>query len=555
MIDLENPLNLGYLKRLIGDDGITLIRAMPDEDKTDEEICDILNPLKKIRKDAEEKVKDLKNRIKDLSSENSEFIKKLRNDLESAQTEKDKAVEKSGSYRKSVEDEELKAKGLEEQIISLGGTVPEDMPSETETEDPAGNPENVSASKGTLSSDGSGDISDISLLSDDASAAPENKEIRKLLNDLEKSRKKIRNYRLKAADKDREASEAADLIISLTETITDAENPDGLRKRLSEMLSETLSKKGDSADDDESVRDLRNSIEDLSSENSEFIRKLRDDLEAARKEQEKAAEKSESYRKSGSDEELKAKGIEEQIVALGGTVPPSEQETENPSGNPENISGNETTENETKIPDSAELRKLLSDLERSRKKIRTYCLKADDKDREASEAAARIVSLDEQIADAENPEGLVKRLSEELIGAIEAYNKADKNAEGEYDISLNTVRKILFILGENKFTICKRERDTNSGWLTFRWRLNMTGIEHQLEREKKKLYRNLLKRQEYESGNLFYVCPQHCVRLVFNEATENEFICPVCGDNLVYEDNEEFKALLDKRIEEFRQCL
>ena len=543
MIDLENPLNLGYLKRLIGDDGITLIRAMPDEDKTDEEICDILNPLKKIRKDAEEKVKDLKNRIKDLSSENSEFIKKLHSDLESAQTDRDKAAEKSESYRKSGEDEELKAKVLEEQIIALGGTVPEDLPAETETENRAGNPETVSASKDALS-EGSGDNDE------ETAVSPESKELRKLLSDLEKSRKKIRNYRLKAADKDREASEAADLIISLTETIADAENPDGLRKRLSEMLSEALSKKGDSAVDDESVKDLRSSIEDLSSENSEFIRKIRDDLEAARTEQEKATEKSGSYRKSAGDEELKAKNIEEQIIALGGTVPPSEPETENPDGDPENISGKET-----KIPESAELRKLLSDLEKSRKKIRTYRLKAADKDREASEAAARIVSLDEQIADAENPEGLIKRLSEELISATEAYNKADKNAEGEYDISLNTVRKILFILGENKFTICKRERDTNSGWLTFRWRLNMTGIEHQLEREKKKLYRNLLKRQEYESGNLFYICPQHCVRLVFNEATENEFICPVCGDNLVYEDNEEFKALLDKRIEEFRQCL
>ena len=454
MIDLENPLNLGYLKRLIGDDGITLIRAMPDEDKTDEEICDILNPLKKIRKDAEEKVKDLKNRIKDLSSENSEFIKKLHSDLESAQTDRDKAAEKSESYRKSGEDEELKAKVLEEQIIALGGTVPEDLPAETETEDRAGNPETVSASKDALS-EGSGDNDE------ETAVSPESKELRKLLSDLEKSRKKIRNYRIKAADKDREASEAADLIISLTETIADAENPDGLRKRLSEMLSEALSKKGDSAVDDESVKDLRSSIEDLSSENSEFIRKIRDDLEAARTEQEKATEKSGSYRKSAGDEELKAKNIEEQIIALGGTVPPSEPETENPDGDPENISGKET-----KIPESAELRKLLSDLEKSRKKIRTYRLKAADKDREASEAAARIVSLDEQIADAENPEGLIKRLSEELISATEAYNKADKNAEGEYDISLNTVRKILFILGENKFTICKRERDTNSGWPT-----------------------------------------------------------------------------------------
>lgn len=144
------------------------------------------------------------------------------------------------------------------------------------------------------------------------------------------------------------------------------------------------------------------------------------------------------------------------------------------------------------------------------------------------------------------------RIQKELEEAEKARDAAAVAAEGEYDISLNTVRKILFILGENKFTICKRERDSNSGWLTFRWRLNMTGIDHQLEREKKKLYRNLLKRQEYEAENLFYVCPQHCVRLIFNDATEMEFLCPLCGEDLVYEDNEVFKELLDKRVDEFR---
>ncbi len=140
----------------------------------------------------------------------------------------------------------------------------------------------------------------------------------------------------------------------------------------------------------------------------------------------------------------------------------------------------------------------------------------------------------------------------EKIKAIEFKIIENKEKlKKEHEITLNNVRKILFILYENKFTTCKRERDTNSGWLTFRWKLNLNGIEHQLEREKRKLYRNLLKRKKYEEENIFYVCPNKCLRLIFDEAIEAEFVCPICGRNLIYEDNKIFIDDLNKRIEEF----
>jgi transcription initiation factor TFIIE subunit alpha len=148
-----------------------------------------------------------------------------------------------------------------------------------------------------------------------------------------------------------------------------------------------------------------------------------------------------------------------------------------------------------------------------------------------------------------------KKLEKELAAAEKEAAAAKGNIADEKEITLNTVRKILFILYENKFTICHRERDANSGWLTFRWLINMDGIYHQIEREKKKLYRNLVKRKEYEDNNIFYVCPQNCLRLVFDESTETEFLCPLCGEDLVFQDNEPFKELLDQRIEEFEKVV
>jgi len=172
----------------------------------------------------------------------------------------------------------------------------------------------------------------------------------------------------------------------------------------------------------------------------------------------------------------------------------------------------------------------------------------------SKEAEDKVKKLKAEIKTAKEKGEETKKLEKELTAAEKDAEKAKENAVGEREITLNTVRKILFILYENKFTICHRERDANSGWLTFRWQLRMDGIYHQIEREKKKLHRNLVKRKDYEDNNIFYVCPQNCLRLVFDEATETEFLCPLCGEDLFFQDNELFKQLLDKRIEEFEEA-
>ena len=171
------------------------------------------------------------------------------------------------------------------------------------------------------------------------------------------------------------------------------------------------------------------------------------------------------------------------------------------------------------------------------------------------EAVEKVRKLKLEIKTAKEKGEETKKLEKDLKTAEKEVETAKVNAEGEKEITLNTVRKILFILYENKFTICHRERDANSGWLTFRWQINMDGVYHQIEREKKKMYRNLLKRKDYEDNNIFYVCPQNCLRLVFDEATDTEFLCPICGEDLVFQDNEPFKQLLDQRIEEFKEAI
>jgi transcription initiation factor TFIIE subunit alpha len=147
---------------------------------------------------------------------------------------------------------------------------------------------------------------------------------------------------------------------------------------------------------------------------------------------------------------------------------------------------------------------------------------------------------------------LTSLVGEEGLQMIERMPEGevtDEEIAAKTDVLLNTVRRTLFILHENKFAICRRERDSNSGWLTYLWRLEFSDIEHQLMREKKKLLRNLKTRLEFEENNVFYTCPQGCVRLLFDEATETEFLCPMCGEDLIFYDNSRFIDVLKKRVD------
>lgn len=123
----------------------------------------------------------------------------------------------------------------------------------------------------------------------------------------------------------------------------------------------------------------------------------------------------------------------------------------------------------------------------------------------------------------------------------------DKIAEAT-DVSLNIVRRTLFILYENRLASYRRERDTTSGWLTYLWKLDLRGLNRQLGLETKKLLKNLKAKLEFEEDKVFYVCQKNCARLLFDDATEMEFICPMCGEELEYQENEPTINALKQRI-------
>lgn len=138
--------------------------------------------------------------------------------------------------------------------------------------------------------------------------------------------------------------------------------------------------------------------------------------------------------------------------------------------------------------------------------------------------------------------GIDKEVTDEKVAEISGIN-------------LNLVRKTLYILYENHLAMYRRERDKDSGWLTYLWKLDLDNSEHMLKNETRKLIKKLERRLDFEN-NEFYVCqnePPH--RILFDYAVEVNFMCPVDESPLEYYDNTKEKQALQKRIEALKQII
>lgn len=120
-------------------------------------------------------------------------------------------------------------------------------------------------------------------------------------------------------------------------------------------------------------------------------------------------------------------------------------------------------------------------------------------------------------------------------------------------VLLNIIRRTLFMLYENRLAVYRRERDIDSGWLTYLWQLDLSDIDHQLELEAKKLLKNLKIKLEFEEDKVFYICENQDRRFLFETAAELEFICPNCGGALKYQENELTIKALKQRISELEE--
>lgn len=122
----------------------------------------------------------------------------------------------------------------------------------------------------------------------------------------------------------------------------------------------------------------------------------------------------------------------------------------------------------------------------------------------------------------------------------------------EFDISegigyqVSQIRSILYELKSKNLIDYDRRKDKEKGWYLYYWRVLPQNFETVYGNEKRKSLEKFKERLENEEQSIYYLCPNICKRLPFEEALEHNFMCPVCG-TLMNEENKTKKIELLKR--------
>lgn len=146
----------------------------------------------------------------------------------------------------------------------------------------------------------------------------------------------------------------------------------------------------------------------------------------------------------------------------------------------------------------------------------------------------------------EESTSLIKYLiGKENVSEFDLANKIKKD--------IKIVRKMLYILYNHNLVSFTRKKDKQKGWYIYYWTLQPESIRFSYFKRKRELLERLKLRLEEEKQELFFICPNECVRLNFDQAMEFEFHCPECGELVNQDDSKQKIHDLEKAIASLEQ--
>ena len=143
-------------------------------------------------------------------------------------------------------------------------------------------------------------------------------------------------------------------------------------------------------------------------------------------------------------------------------------------------------------------------------------------------------------------------LVRELIGK-ENISEFDLATKLKKDIKV--IRKQIYLLQDQNLVSFTKKKDKQKGWYIYYWTLIPESIKFNNYKIKKELLTRLKLKVEEEANELFFICPQNCVRLNFDQSMDYEFHCPECGELINQEESEDKTKALKKKIEELEKEL
>ena len=113
---------------------------------------------------------------------------------------------------------------------------------------------------------------------------------------------------------------------------------------------------------------------------------------------------------------------------------------------------------------------------------------------------------------------------------------------------INETRNTLYRLYHANLVTSIRKKDKKKGWYIYYWTFNLKRIKYLAVALKKQRLDRLKERLERENQSDFYMCPDNCIRLDFEQATDFSYKCPECGQIMQLEDNQQKIVDIKKEI-------
>ena len=104
-------------------------------------------------------------------------------------------------------------------------------------------------------------------------------------------------------------------------------------------------------------------------------------------------------------------------------------------------------------------------------------------------------------------------------------------------MSWNKARGILYKLNNKNVVKSEKKTDKKTGKTMYFWTLDEDKLYNLLIERRKETLSILKKKLEFEQENNFYTCKAGCKKLYFEQAMEQEFMCPICKEPLEFHDN------------------
>tara|TARA_Y100000310_G_scaffold100745_1_gene98631 strand:- start:2682 stop:3320 length:639 start_codon:yes stop_codon:yes gene_type:complete len=152
-------------------------------------------------------------------------------------------------------------------------------------------------------------------------------------------------------------------------------------------------------------------------------------------------------------------------------------------------------------------------------------------------------------------EGVVSEVAGEDTVPLVKYLKDKKNIS-EFKIAeslkeeVNFTRNMLYRLYHNNLVSFIRKKDKKKGWYIYYWTFNPKTVGHLFGTLRTKRLEGLRERLKRENDGQFYACPEKCMRLDFDQATNFDFKCFECGKLLSLDDNSEVIGKIQAEIAE-----